>query len=343
MKRFYCQCGQETFFDNTHCNQCGATLGFDTKQQELLSITPVKNGFSSVNQPEIIYQRCLQHQHAMKCNWLLTDNHPSGQCISCRLTRLIPEQRYARNVKRWSTLEAAKRRMLYGLLRLGLPISQSTNETHGPVLEFHFLEDQQSNPDAGLEQVMSGHLNGVITLNAAEADNSFREAAREAMNEPYRTLLGHFRHEVGHFYWLKLIQNHAVHREFTALFGRDTVDYQHALAQHYQHGPIENWQQQYISAYASAHPLEDWAETWAHYLLMHETLETAVAFGIVQQPQVTEFHHWLSEWMQLVLVMNALNRSIGNQDAYPFVISEKVQQKLRFVHDLVHQPATMPH
>jgi len=338
MKRFYCHCGQEIFFDNTHCNQCGATLGFDSEKQELLSITPFENGFRSVANPDKIYQRCTQHAHAMHCNWLVSDNHPSGQCVSCRLTRLIPEQRYARNVKRWSVLEAAKRRMLYGLLRLGLPIDNVDGETNAN-LQFHFLEDQLSNPDAGLEQVFSGHLNGVITLNAAEADSSYREAAREAMNEPYRTLLGHFRHEIGHYYWDKLVRNQPVYEDFVRLFGRDTVDYQHALSQHYQHGPVENWQQNYISSYASSHPLEDWAETWAHYLLMHETLETAVAFGVIAQPEpTTQFSHWLSEWMELVLVLNALNRSIGNQDAYPFVISEAVQRKLQFVHDLVNAP-----
>lgn len=336
MKRFYCHCGQEVFFDNTYCNSCNSILGFDTEQQKIVSIEPYKGQFRSVESPDKRYKRCVHHQHLMQCNWLLPADDNFTHCLSCRLTRVIPNQNYPYNVKRWSVLEAAKRRMLYGLLRLGLPIDQWP-ATDTQQLQFHFLEDQISNPIDGHEQVFSGHAAGIITLNASEADNSYREATREAMNEPYRTLLGHFRHEIGHFYWEKLIKNQPIYDAFKALFGDDTIDYPQALAAYYEAGPPEDFQQEFISAYASAHALEDWAETWAHYLLMHETLETAVEFEVIRPPETDrEFHVWLSEWMQLVLVLNALNRSIGNADAYPFVVSTAVQKKLQFIHDLMH-------
>lgn len=337
MRRFFCHCGQEVFFDNTYCNRCNSILGFDPEQQKLISIEPDKGQFRSVKSPEKHYKRCMHHQHQMQCNWLLSIDDHFTQCLSCRLTRVIPNQAYPYNVKRWAVLEAAKRRMIYSLLRLGLPIDQWPAEA-SQTIQFHFLEDQLSNPHDGQEQVLSGHAGGIITLNASEADSSYREATREAMNEPYRTLLGHFRHEIGHFYWEKLIKDQSLYSDFKAIFGDDTVDYSQALTTYYETGPPEDFQQQYISAYASAHALEDWAETWAHYLLMHETLETAVAFDVIRQPESDrEFSLWLSEWMELVVVLNALNRSIGNADAYPFVISATVQKKLQFIHDLVHR------
>lgn len=333
MKRFFCSCGQEVFFDNTHCNQCGSLLGFDPESLTLIAIEALAED-RALSKSGHIFRRCEHHRHEMQCNWLLPDDASQSQCISCRMTRIIPDQRLPRNVRRWSVLESAKRRMLYGVLNLRLPIEAS----HVASLRFRFLEDQSSNPDVPEQHVLSGHLNGVITLNAAEADSSYREATREAMNEPYRTLIGHFRHEIGHYYWDRLIANQAAYADFRHYFGDETLDYRAALDHYYQHGPQADWQSSFISAYASAHPLEDWAETWAHYLLMHETLQTAVAFNMITAAEdELDFQAWLAEWSQLVVVLNALNRSIGNADAYPFVISEPAQRKLHLVHQLIHQ------
>ncbi|EMR12275.1 hypothetical protein MPL1_11188 [Methylophaga lonarensis MPL] len=332
MKRFFCTCGQEIFFENTHCNRCGSLLGFDPESLELHAIEALPDSRARTISGKT-YRRCAHHQHDMQCNWLMADDESQIQCISCRMTRVIPDQNLLRNVRRWSVLESSKKRMLHGVLSLGLPVQQR----NGQPLEFRFLEDKWSNPEVQDEQVLSGHLNGVITLNAAEADSSYREATREAMNEPYRTLLGHFRHEMGHFYWDRLIANSPSHAAFRKLFGDETTDYQAALQHYYQHGPRPDWQEFFISAYASAHPLEDWAETWAHYLLMQETLQTAVSFDMITHPEnETDFQEWLSEWSQLVVVLNALNRSIGNADAYPFVISKPVQRKLHLIHQLIH-------
>lgn len=330
MKRFHCSCGQELFFDNSHCNQCGTSLGFDVSQLDLIAVTD-KGSYLQANQDSHLrFRRCQLHQQPVGCNWLIAEDDPHIQCPSCRLTRTIPDQRYTRNQNRWKVLETAKRRMLYGLLDLNLPI----NLPESP-LQFDFLEDQYSNPETGFSQVLSGHSDGVITINAAEADGSYREAAREAMNEPYRTLLGHFRHEIGHYYW-QHIGTTPTKTAFIELFGNPEQDYQAALEHYYEHGPVENWQENFISAYASGHPLEDWAETWAHYLLMHEALETALAFQVIDAPiGNVPFSTWLSEWLQLVLVLNALNRSIGNTDAYPFVVSPGVQKKLHFIDQLI--------
>ena len=340
MKRFHCHCGNEVFFENTHCTACGSQLGFDPSKGELLTLMA-----SSEASKKVIdtvgnhYLVCEHRQHALLCNWLLPPDSENGQCISCRLTRVIPMQSYPQNVKRWSVLESAKRRMVYGLLQLNLRLRYFRSvEGQERSMVFDFLEDKRSNPDVDQELVYSGHVNGVITINVAEADSSYREATREAMNEPYRTLLGHFRHETGHYYWDQLIVGSEYSEGFKSLFGDHTLPYRETMNNYYANGPASDWQTDYISAYASAHPLEDWAETWAHYLLMHETLETAVGYGLVKQ--LTDqrlFDAWMGEWMQLVVVLNALNRSIGNVDAYPFVISERVHKKLRFVHEVILQ------
>lgn len=352
MQRFYCDCGQEVFFQNTHCNACGAVLGFIPERQVLVSLQALEGHDAmwrcgSAEAPEVattgmyrLYRRCEHHQHeTIRCNWLI-DAHTepdASQCVSCRLTRMIPIQNIPDNVRRWATLESAKRRMLYGVMRLGLPFSQTQTAQAYPLI-FDFLEDQRTNPDVAETQVLSGHASGVITLNVAEADSDYREATRAAMNEPYRTLLGHFRHEIGHFYWQSLVACDADKlAAFRQCFGDENRDYQQSLDGYYQQGADSNWQGQYISAYASSHPLEDWAESWAHYMHMSETLETALAFQLIpEMGDSNRFDAWLKEWMELVVVLNALNRSIGNEDAYPFVISEAVTEKLRFIHRIIH-------
>jgi len=59
----------------------------------------------------------------------------------------------------------------------------------------------------GCTPVLTSHCNGLITLNIAEADDAERERRRVKFHEPYRTLLGHLRHEVAHYYWDRLIAN----------------------------------------------------------------------------------------------------------------------------------------
>lgn len=329
MKRFYCACGQEVYFDNLFCGSCGHLLGFDPDTQTLLTLQPTEFAWQSAADPSKTFLLCEHREHELQCNWLLPAVQQQTQCVSCAMTRTIPVLSSSLNWRRWRTLEAAKRRMIYGLLGLKLPLVNRQG------LVFDFLEDKRSNPTVLLEHVLSGHAQGVITINAAEADASYREATKEAMNEPYRTLLGHFRHEIGHFYWEMLIESSQIDG-FHQLFGDEQQDYRLSLDEYYEHGPEANWQDSYISAYASAHPLEDWAETWAHYLLMMETLETALSYELIAKLEQDQlFENWLREWMQLVVVMNALSRSTGHTDAYPFVISAPVQRKLEFIHELL--------
>ena len=334
MKRFYCSCGNETFFENRFCNICNNSLGFIPKQQIFI------NPFTQTG-----YRFCSNYE-TLQCNWLIHESDTNSQCLACRLTRIIPNLNHENNWRRWEKLEATKRRAFYMLLRLNLPIPdrvfsqfQSQNEQYQfsqtPLL-FDFLEDKRTNPDVALDFVYTGHANGVVTINVAEADDSYRVATQELMNEPYRTLLGHFRHELGHFYWLVLLNDDAKLTAFRELFGDERVDYNKTMETFYQNGAAQNWQQQFISPYASSHPLEDWAETWAHYLHISDTLETACCFGLLPSDEMMgEFHRKLFAWMRFSVTLNALNRSMGMDDPYPFVISKKVKRKLQFIDCLV--------
>lgn len=343
MIRFHCACGAEIFFENTCCTACGRSLGFDPQSQRLLTLQATDGDFCIAEPSAQPYKRCAQRRH-LSCNWLIetADGHP--QCLSCRSTRTIPTLSLQRNLSRWQRLEQTKRRALYMVLRLGLPLYCSHPGAHADdavsalpyPLIFDFLEDRRSNPDVAAEFVYSGHRDGVITLNAAEADDSYRTAAREQMHEAYRTLLGHFRHELGHYYWFLLPGHAETLHTFRQLFGDERDDYTAALEYYYKYGARGEWREKHISAYASAHPLEDWAETWAHYLHMRDTLETALAFETIGgDAGDTTFEYWMAEWMKLSVILNALNRSMGVDDAYPFVITAEVKRKLEFIDRLV--------
>src|SRR5437868_9942335 len=127
---------------------------------------------------------------------------------------------------------------------------------------------------------MTGHKDGIVTMKVEEADDVTRVRVRTQMREPYRTLLGHFRHETGHYYWDRLIANSDWLEPFRGLFGDERASYAEALDRHYQQGAPLDWQPQYVSAYATMHPWEDWAETWAHYLHMMDAVDTALGFGM---------------------------------------------------------------
>lgn len=320
MKRFYCHCGNEIFFENTYCNVCLGALGFIP---ELLALVKLENhhGF-----------RPCQHRALLDCNWLVSNDDNNPQCRACRLTRTIPNLGINNNLQRWARLEATKRRAFYMLLRLQLPIPERNVVSGKSILLFDFLEDRRSNRFSKIDMVYTGHANGVITINVAEADDSFRSAAQQKMKEAYRTLLGHFRHELGHFYWLKLQESADDLAAFRQFFGDERKDYQAALKSFYRHGARSDWASQYISGYSSSHPLEDWAECWAHYLHIRETLETAEAFELInKEPKGDNFSDCLSTWMRFSVVLNALNRSMGASDPYPFVINGSVERKLHFI------------
>lgn len=338
MRLFRCeQCGQRLYFDNTRCVHCGTPQGFDPDTL-------------SMQAPSAPRYRPCKNQHAGVCNWLLPADSNDVYCLSCRLTMVIPDLGVAGNVQLWADMEAEKRRLIYSLLRLDLKlVSRQQDAVNG--LGFRFMADAI---DGDSDRVLTGHLDGVITLNTAEADPVVREATRRQMAEPYRTILGHFRHESGHYYWQQMINQTGWLDDFRRRFGDERQDYAQALSRQYQQGPVADWQQYYISAYASAHPWEDWAETWAHYLHMVDTLETAYAFGLTTQPrleaspmtevqvfndpyQTLSFDTLIAQWLPLTAALNSLNHSMGYDDVYPFSLSAPVIDKLAMVHSVIYR------
>ncbi len=439
MKTFHCnRCAQLVFFENVRCERCGALLGYlpdlaeisafepegDPAQTELWrSLHPLAQGR--------LYRMCGNYALENVCNWMVPADAPHRLCRSCELTTVIPNLAPPENHLRWYKLETAKRRLLYTLAALRLPIepkraapaaleplpeaaadddrAQDPADPGGPIVNevnpspanpapmplplanpmpmdppqttpaqafatpanpttdasapgdaclppalppqdsddgvtFEFLEDT---PEG--ERVLTGHDNGRITLNIAEADDAHRETVREQMHEPYRTLLGHFRHEIGHYYFDQLVAGTRWNAPFRERFGDEREDYAEALQRHYDEGPPAEWRQSYISAYASTHPWEDWAETWAHYLHMVDTLDTASSCGLAllpddpREPTLNDttpvedagFDNLMKRWYPLTYALNSMNRSLGLPDGYPFTLPPAVVEKLRFVHRVV--------
>ncbi|HTQ72243.1 MAG TPA: putative zinc-binding peptidase [Acidocella sp.] len=349
MRLFTCEfCGQTLFFENSVCGRCGHELGFSSDQMTLLTLEregevlrPLGGGTS--------YAYCQNAKHGV-CNWLVPVpfESPEGLCAACRHNQTIPDLSIGENLKNWRSLEAAKHRLFYTLLRLNLPLRNVTEDPEQG-LAFEFMADSS---EFG-PRILTGHDEGLITINLAEANDAMRERFRDEMAEPYRTLLGHFRHEIGHYYWNELIRNGGRLEACRAVFGDESRDYGAALKLHYEQGPPSGWEEYYISAYATMHPWEDFAESWAHYLHIVDTLETASAFGLRIHPRRTDdgllhsdinfdaykaagIGQLIDAWLPLTFAMNAINRSMGHADMYPFVVSQPVVNKLGFIHDLVH-------
>ena len=189
---------------------------------------------------------------------------------------------------------------------------------------------------------MTGHLNGLITLSLTEADDAQREARRDLFREPYRTLLGHFRHEIGHFYWDMLINGTKLHQPFRLIFGDERQSYADLLKVYYARTDLSYDRRNFISEYATSHPWEDWAETFAHFLHIVSTLDTASSLPLSLDPRSQQtmtdpyrekdFEALLSSWAPVSYAMNELNRSMGLGDAYPFALPQAVRGKLHFVH-----------
>ena len=313
MRPLSCRCGQAVYFENHRCGACGRALAFDPESLAMIAEALPGDGLTF----------CINRDRDPHCNWLAPDG---GPCLSCRMSRVIPALSRSGNRGRWRRLEAAKRRLVYDLLALGLPLDPDR-------LEFVFKEDRRTNPDVFEDHVATGHRDGVITINAAEADEVYREEMRQAMNEPVRTLLGHFRHESGH-YFHDLLIDAELRESARALFGDESQDYDTAMRRYYDEGPPPGWRDRFISAYASAHPLEDWAECWAHYLHIRAALEAAATMG--WRPETTH-SHWRTRFVHLVLGLNELLHSLGLPDAYPFVIMPEIGRKLDFVDEAVNR------
>ncbi len=331
MRDFTCpKCGQHLTFENSLCLSCGSKLGYSSEKATLVLV-------DSQERP-----LCANFLIA-QCNWILDSRAVSGDgelCASCRLTRTRPNDSDIDGMARFALAENAKRRLVAELMELRLPI---VDRTRDPLFGLAF--DLLSSTD---EKVVTGHEDGVITLDLAESDDVRREQLRIALDEPYRTLLGHFRHETGHAYFHRLVGGWDSRRaQFDNLFGNPDVDYQASLDRHYQVGPPPDWSNQFVSTYASMHPAEDWAETFAHYLHIRDTLDTAASFGLAPAAAAFDLLHLgpsrfdtlIGMWLPLAWSLNMINRSMGRADLYPFVLPHPVLEKMRFVHTVIDAAA----
>ena len=375
-RSYTCRCRRAIFFRNSQCLYCLSPLGYEPRLGRVFPLQTAAQYDSLSNLwqltgPDVpphhqdLYRRCANLNSAAACNWLIKVYAPGTAsqsfCKSCRLNRTVPDLSNPENGILWRHIEMAKRHVISALIALGLPVSSRVNEDPHLGLAFDFLRSPVNGP-----RVLTGHNNGIITINIEEADDVKREQTRTSMHEPYRTLVGHFRHEVGHHYWDRLIAHSHWLEHFRTLFGDERQGYNKALQRNYRDGPDPGWQQHCVSAYASVHPWEDWAETWAHYLHMVDALGTALSFGI--KPEVMSmpfdcfgpeslwpktlanaasstsrpadadrFLSFLNAWLKLTAVMNELCRSMGQADFYPFALAVPAVTKLHFVHLVVSE------
>jgi hypothetical protein len=326
VRAFACpDCRHLVIFESLDCLASETPLAFDWGAREVIAL---REGSPCAN------------RELIACNGLAG---AAGLCASCALTRTRPRDE-DQGRPRFAKAEAAKRRLLFELLELGLPVNGYLEHDAG--LAFDMLNSEH-------EDVTTGHSDGVITLDLAEADDAHREQIRTEMGEPYRTLLGHLRHEVGHYYEPILCPDGSSERErYRMLFDDERTDYQAAMDRHYQHGPPADWPERFVSAYATMHPFEDWAETFAHYLHIRDTVQTSIAYGVtVTGPAITTSEQaplysypaaaadgiqgLLNAWLPMTYALNALNRSMGADDMYPFVLAPGVIEKLGFIHQLI--------
>lgn len=356
MKLFRCQtCEAIVYFENGGCERCGHRLGYLPELATLSALEPAGGDLWRPLAGDGALRRFCANADFNACNWMTPAGSDGRYCLACRHNGTIPDVADPIRLAEWQEIERAKHRLFYSLIRLRLPLkTRGEDPEHG--LIFEFLADPPH--DAG-PKIMTGHDEGVITIALSEADTIERERRRAQMAEPYRTLLGHFRHEIGHHFWDVLLRDGGPVDACRAVFGDDRQDYAQALQRHYEQGAPADWPDHHVSAYATTHPWEDFAETWAHYLHVIDTLETASAFGMSVAPALdaegshtarVDFDPYVAgtmqrimqAWAPFVLAMNSVNRSMGRPDLYPFVLAPAVVEKLSFIHDLVHGRAANP-
>lgn len=337
MRDFLCpNCGQHLAFENSVCLSCDNPVGFSLGEMAFLVIDDSGDGGPRGFVDARAYQLCA-NLHLAACNWLVEVQPVRQLCESCRLTRTRPDDDDAAGLSAFAGAESAKRRLIAELHELALPIiGRDRDPVYG--LAFDLLS-------SSVEKVLTGHDDGVITLDLAEGDDVHREQLRVEMDEPYRTLLGHFRHEVGHYYFYLLVQRLPERARFAELFGDPDLDYQQALDRHYRDGPPDGWEDDHVSTYATMHPAEDWAETFAHYLHIRSTLDTAAAYGLAPATATYQrkvlgpsgFASIIEMWLPLAWSLNMVNRAMGKPDLYPFVLPVAVLEKMRFIHTVVDE------
>ena len=328
MKAYRCRtCDNTLHFENSVCVSCGTHLGFSREER---AIVPVDDEGLYVDSEGGEWHVC-RNLPLSGCTWLTQEN--GGQCFSCSLTRTRPNDEDAVGLANYPAAEKAKRRVLVELDALGFEvIGKDTDPENG--LAFDLLSSVEEN-------VTIGHANGLITIDLAESQAAHREKVREKLGEPYRTMLGHFRHEVGHYFEWQLVRGDELNERCRELFGDERIDYQGEIKRHYAEGPPEGWESSYISSYATMHPFEDFAESWAHYLHICDTISTASEYGLTTVGTLSSFTNFrdvvVGIWMPLSVALNMINRSMGHDDLYPFVIPAPVLDKLDFVASLARK------
>jgi hypothetical protein len=347
MRTYPCLCGNLLFYDNSHCLACNREVGYCPACQNLVALLTDNNGAITCGNPECgaALVKCANYVEHQVCNRCiaLPVTEPAGLCDCCRFNQTIPDLTVPGNLQKWYRLESAKRRLFYDLNLLGLPYG-TTADGIKPELSFDFKADVIPKANlwrnlAATERVYTGHANGNITINLREADEVEREKLRVDLGESKRTLIGHFRHEVGHFYWDVLVKGRR-EEECIQVFGdHNNPTYSDALERYYKEGPLADWDQSYISAYSTMHPWEDFAETWAVYLSMVGALDTAwhMGLGSTFDPQTCNLEGMIKRYQQVGVALNEMNRSMGLLDLVPEIIVPPVVVKLQFIHDLVAQ------
>jgi hypothetical protein len=353
LKLFVCQsCGNIVYFENRTCSRCGHWLAFLPERVTLSAIEPAGPRWTTLADGGEGRVLCA-NAGLEACNWLIDSGADDGYCRACRHNGTVPDLSDPARLSAWRELELAKHRLFYSLIRWNLPV-KTRGQDHDHGLIFNFLADDPTIA----EKVMTGHDDGLITIALTEADNVERERRRLAMGEPYRTLLGHFRHEIGHYFWDVLVRDGGKLDACRAVFGDDSVNYEEALQRYYADGPPPDWQQNFVSTYATTHPWEDFAETWAHYLHIIDTLEMASEFGMEVRPsadrigglstriafdpyRAEDFDGVVAAWLPFAFAMNSVNRAMGMRDLYPFILSPAVIRKLGFIHSQVQEVAAV--
>jgi hypothetical protein len=340
MRRFFCDCGSPVYFENDYCINCQSALGYDPLRGDMVTLADWGDGVFR-DMLDNSFRYCSNGENHGVCNWLRPADGASIFCTACEFNRTVPNLSFPDNQQRWLVLERAKKRLFYTLMQLNLPLlSGWADPQRGLLLDF--IEDARSSGQFPETFVTTGYLGGVITINALEADDVARATVQDQMGESYRTVLGHLRHESGHYYWSLLNPEPVLLEDFRDLFGDERADYRQALNTHYENGPPGNWRDRFISAYASAHPSEDWAECWGHYLHIYDALDTAWSHKLLgRQPAVMTMSERLRAWSRISLMLNELNRSVGRGDAYPFVINEFVAEKLDFIELAIQRLRTL--
>ncbi len=333
MRTYHCRCGGTLFFHSMKCVACGATTAVCPRCSSVTSLTHRSGGASVCDHCGANLRLCNNRIRYAACNRGVWQPADGNLCRYCALNRVIPDLSVAENLEKWKRMERAKHRVLHDVDRLGLPLI--TDRTGpGPRLAFRF-------PAAIGEPAITGHANGLITINIDEADSAHRERTRVKFAEPHRTLVGHFRHELGHYFWEVCVKPNCLDA-FRETFGDErNPNYQDAKRRYYEAPARSDWQANHVSRYATMHPWEDFAETFNAYLDMNAIVATATHFNRLRvEVDQSDFEQLFTTYTEVGIVANELNRDMGLLDLVPEVFTTPVRQKLEFVHNLRERSET---